>query len=349
MRNFSILGKEIGPGRPTYCIAEAGVNHNGDVEMALELVRQAKRAGADCIKFQTFKAEAVVTSKAPKANYQLKVTDPGESQLAMLKRLELDRSAYQKILDACEREGIHFLSTPYYFDDADFLNELGVGGFKIASGQLVETPFLEYVAKLGKPLIVSTGMATFAEVREAVEALRRTSNEQFAVLQCTTNYPTELADANVLCMDSFREELGVIAGFSDHTTTSHAILAAVARGASIIEKHFTLDRKLPGPDHSSSLEPAELRQLMLDVRAVELALGSREKKPTEAEAKNIFGMRRSLVALVALEKGAVLKREHLGFKRPASGIPPKHLEQVLGRRLAKPIGADTPLTPDLLE
>ncbi|MEL6675931.1 MAG: N-acetylneuraminate synthase [Bacteroidota bacterium] len=344
--NIPIGDKLVGPDYPTYVIAEAGVNHNGDLNMALDLVRAAKKTGADCVKFQTFKASAVVTTHAPKANYQLQVTSPEESQLDMLKKLEMGRESYQAIMACCREEGIQFLSTPYNYDDADFLQNLGVEAFKIASGQLVEHPFLEYVANFGKPMIVSTGMATLSEVFEAIEVIRATGNEQIVLLQCTTNYPSRLEDANIRAMVSMGDAMDIMVGYSDHVENNYACYAAVSLGAHLIEKHFTLDRELPGPDHSSSLEPAGFTELVQGIRNIEAALGSPIKKPTAAEIANTQGMRRSIVALKDLSEGTVLAADMLGFKRPATGMSPKMLTEVVGKTLAKGVSKDEPLDYD---
>jgi N,N'-diacetyllegionaminate synthase len=349
MTTIEIAGRRVGPGHPAYIIAEAGVNHNGDLRMALELVRQAHQTGADCVKFQTFRAEAIVTRQAPKANYQLQVTDPGESQLDMLKRLELVESDYRAIIGLCRDLGVQFLSTPYNFEDVDFLEGLGVAAYKIASGQIVESPFLEYVARTGKPLIVSTGMATLSEVRRAVGDIRATGNEQLIILQCTTNYPSRVEDSNVRAMAGMRDELGVVVGYSDHTASDHSVYAATALGATVIEKHFTLDRALPGPDHSSSLEPDEFRNLVHGVREIEKALGNARKEPTAAEALNTKGMRRSIVALVDIPAGSVLVREQLAFKRPATGLEPNLLPRLVGKRARRHISADTTIDSDAVE
>ena len=344
------IGKNtLGNDHPCFVIAEAGVNHNGSLDMALELVRAVKRTGADCIKFQTFKASAVVTKEAPKADYQLQVTDRAESQLDMLRKLELDRSAYDAIIECCKEEGVLFLSTPYNYDDADFLNELGVEAFKIASGQLVEHAFLEHVASFGKPLIISTGMATMEEVTEAVDVILATGNEQLVVLQCTTNYPSLLEDANVRAMVTMGEELNVLVGYSDHVESDHACLASVALGACVVEKHFTLDRSLPGPDHSSSLEPDGFTELVEGIRGISRSLGDGFKKPTPAEVANTRGMRRSIVALEDIPTGTVLTKDMLGFKRPADGLAPKRLKELIGKRAARDLMADEQLSEDSVE
>lgn len=327
-----------------FIIAEAGVNHNGSLEMALQLVDKAVEIGADCVKFQTFKAEQIVTATSPKASYQLEVTDRQESQFEMLKKLELDRDAFKTIKDYCDKKGIRFLSTPYNPEDADLLNSIGVDGFKIASGQLVETPFLEYVAKFGRQMIISTGMATMDEVREAVQAIRAAGNDDIIVLQCNTDYPSKISDTNIRAMLTMRDELKVRVGYSDHVPNNYACYAAVALGAEVIEKHFTLDNHLPGPDHSSSLEPEAFRELIDGVRNIEQCLGSGVKVPSEAEKRNTFGMRRSLVARTDLKKGTVLTAADLGFKRPANGLSPKFLPKVIGRALLQDIKKDEALT-----
>lgn len=327
-----------------FIIAEAGVNHNGSLEMALQLVDKAVEIGADCVKFQTFKAEQIVTATSPKASYQLEVTDRQESQFEMLKKLELDREAFKTIKDYCDKKGIRFLSTPYNPEDADLLHSIGVDGFKIASGQLVETPFLEYVAKFGRQMIISTGMATMEEVREAVQAIRAAGNDNIIVLQCNTDYPSKISDTNIRAMLTMRDELKVRVGYSDHVPNNYACYAAVALGAEVIEKHFTLDNNLPGPDHSSSLEPEAFRELIDGVRNIEQCLGSGVKVPSEAEKRNTFGMRRSLVARTDLKKGTVLTAADLGFKRPANGLSPKFLPKVIGKTLLTDLKKDEALT-----
>jgi N,N'-diacetyllegionaminate synthase len=341
---IEIGGRQIGNGRPAYVIAEAGVNHNGDPELAIELVKQACAAGADCVKFQTFKAETIVTRGAPKAAYQLKVTDPSESQFEMLKRLELKSDDYGRLFDACKANGIQFLSTPYNFADTDFLEDLGVDGFKIASGQLVELPFLEYTARLGKPMIVSTGMATLGEVDAALTTIRGAGNDKIVLLQCTTNYPSAIEDANVRAMVSMRDSFDVLTGYSDHTQNDYSVYAATALGACLIEKHFTLDPQLTGPDHSCSLTPSQFANMVKGIRDVERALGSPVKRPTVAELANAKGMRRSIVATQRIPAGSTIVSDMLDFKRPASGIEPKMLDRVVGKTARRDIQADAPLT-----
>ncbi|MEQ9265259.1 MAG: N-acetylneuraminate synthase [Balneolaceae bacterium] len=340
MKKLSIGDREIGGGFPTYIIAEAGVNHNGDLDTALELVRKAKEIGVDCIKFQTFKAEAVVTKSAPKADYQLKVTNQEESQYEMLKSLELDFESYKVILSECDSVGIDFLSTPYNKDDVDFLIKLGVQGFKIASGQLIELDFLKYVAEKKLPIIISSGMGTLSEISKAIETIRETGNDEIVLLQCVTNYPADIEDANVLAMPAMSRALDIIVGYSDHVPSNYATYAAVALGATIVEKHFTLDTKMDGPDHSSSLDVAGFQELVNGIRAVESSLGDSNKKPMEAEIRNSKGMRRSIVFKENLEKGTVLTRDNLTFKRPATGLKPEMMDTFLGKKLSAAVNQD---------
>ena len=319
----------------TYIIAEAGVNHNGDINTALQLIDAAKEAGADCVKFQTFKEEQIVTKTSPKAKYQLEVTDKSESQFEMLKKLELSMGDYRLLLAKCKDVGIDFLSTPYNMEDVDFLESLGVSGYKIASGQLTELPFLKYVAKTGKLMIVSTGMADMSEVFIAVETIRREGNDNIVVLQCTTNYPSKIEEANLLAMLSMKEACKVRVGYSDHVQNNYACFAAAALGAEIIEKHFTLDKNMVGPDHSSSLNPEEFKELSEGIRNIEKALGSGLKKPTAIEVENSYGMKRSLVLNADLPAGTILSTHHIGFKRPFNGLPPNMLEKVLGKKITR--------------
>jgi N-acetylneuraminate synthase/N,N'-diacetyllegionaminate synthase len=323
-----------------YIIAEAGVNHNGSLELALKLADKAKEIGADCVKYQTFKAEQIVTATSPKAQYQLKVTDANESQFEMLKKLELQKEDFEKIKIYCKKIGIEFLSTPYNLEDVDLLNSLGVNAFKIASGQMVELPFLKYVAKFNKQIIVSTGMCNIHEVSQGIEAIRSTGNNNIIALQCTTDYPSKIEDTNLLAMITMRNQLAVRVGYSDHVPNNYACFAAVALGAEVIEKHFTLDKQMEGPDHSASLEPKEFAELILGVRNIEKAFGNTNKMPSENEKKNTFGMRRSIVAKTDLLAGVIIEEKHLAYKRPASGISPKEIDSVLGKKLLINISKD---------
>lgn len=330
--------------KKVFIIAEAGVNHNGDLNLAFKLVDKAVEIGADCVKFQTFKTENIVTKTSPKANYQMLVTDKTESQFDMLKKLELQKEDFKKIKDYCKTKGIQFLSTPYNPEDAALLNDLGVEAFKIASGQLVELPFLKFVAKFGKQMIISTGMANLAEVYKAVEAIKSTGNNDVIVLQCNTDYPSKIEDTNMKAMITMRDALGVPVGYSDHVPTNYACYAAVALGAEVIEKHFTLDKNMEGPDHKCSLEPEEFRELIAGVRAVEKCLGTGVKIPSQSEVNNTYGMRRSLVARNDIKAGTILTEEHFGFKRPANGLSPNYLETLIGKKAAKDMLQDEAFT-----
>ncbi len=349
MDEIQIANYKLGPSFPAFIIAEAGVNHNGDLAQAKELICAAKESGADCVKFQTFKAGRVASLNAPKASYQLKSTDPGESQIDMLSELELKEEDYPKLLRTCEEEEIQFLSTPYNFEDADFLDGLGVPAFKIASGQLVEHPFLEHVAKKGKPVILSTGMGTLKEVEEAIKVIHETGNDRIVVLQCTTNYPSHIEDANLRAMVTMRDRCRVLTGYSDHTCGNTAAIVAVSLGACLIEKHFTLDKGLPGPDQSSSADPREFPEFVRLIRETEKCLGTPDKKPSPQEMKNIQGMRRSLVASQDIFAGIVINWDNVTFKRPATGITGNQSHLVLGRKARQDIPADTLITPEMIE
>jgi len=335
--------------KKVYIIAEAGVNHNGSMEMAFKLIDKAKEAGADCVKFQTFKAEQIVTKESPKAAYQLEVTDKQESQYEMLKKLELQKEDFLLLKEYCEKKGIDFMSTPYNFEDADLLNEIGVSAFKIASGQIAELPFLKYVASFRKKMIVSTGMANMREVTDAVKAMWIAGNNDIIVLQCNTDYPSKIEDTNLLAMCTMRDELRIHVGYSCHVPGNLACFAAVALGAEIIEKHFTLDKKLPGPDHSSSLEPAEFKELVDGIRTIEKCFGSGVKIPSDAEQKNMYGMRRSLVAKVDLKAGTIIRKEHIAFKRPMNGLSPNFYEHIIGKKLNFDLKKDAPFTKESVD
>lgn len=325
----------------TYIIAEAGVNHNGDPLLAKKLIEEAKNAGADCVKFQTFKASQIVTKTSPKAKYQLEVTDKAESQYEMLKKLELDFEAYQELIAYCKELDIDFLSTPYNLEDLDFLEQFdSISTYKIASGQLTELPFLRAVARKNKTMLVSTGMGTLADVFNAVEAIKNEGNEDIIVLQCTTNYPSKIEDANILAMQSIKEACGVRVGYSDHVTNNFACFASVALGAEVVEKHFTLDKNMEGPDHSCSLTPSEFKDLVDGIRNIELSLGSKVKKPSQIELDNSLGMKRGMVIIKPIEAGAVLTKAHIGFKRPLQGIPINMLETVIGKKVSKSLALD---------
>lgn len=334
--------------KKTYIIAEAGVNHNGNITIAKKLIEKAKEAGADCVKFQTFKADQIVTKTSPKAKYQLEVTDKEESQYIMLKKLEMDFSSYLDLVNYCKELDIDFMSTPYNKEDVDFLENLGVDSFKIASGQLTELPFLKYVAKKNKHIFLSTGMGTIGDVFEAVEAIRGEGNNKLTVLQCTTNYPSRIEDANILAMNGIKEACDVQVGYSDHVTNNYACFAAVALGAEVIEKHFTVDKTMEGPDHTCSLSPYEFKEMVDGIRMIELSLGSKIKKPSPIEIENSKGMKRGLVVLRDVEGGTILTEDLIGFKRPLEGIPINMLDMILGKKISKKMKEDEVLNYDCI-
>lgn len=345
-KEFSFGNKKIGVGHPTFIIAEAGVNHNGDIELAKQLVTAAKLVGADCVKFQTFTAEHLVTQGAPKAAYQLQVTDPGESQETMLRNLQLKPEEYTELMAACAKAGILFMSTPYNFVDVDFLESLGVQAYKLASMQLTELPMVEYVAKKGKPIIMATGMTVLSDSIAAAETCAKAGNEDIVILQCTTNYPSHIEDANLLTIRTIADATGALVGFSDHTTGIEAPVLSVAAGACVIERHFTLDKNLPGPDHSSSSDPKEFAEMVRRVREAEVILGSAEKKITAREALNVKGMKRSLASMGAIPAGTVITAEMIDFKRPMTGLAPNRYHEVLGKKTRRDIPSNTTIVDE---
>jgi len=316
----------------TMIIAEAGVNHNGDMEMAKRLVDVAAEAGADFVKFQTFKAETLVTESAEKAEYQKNLTEKGESQFEMIRKLELDRSAHEELIAYCKQKNIGFLSTAFDHDSIELLAELDIPFYKIPSGEITNLPYLRHIGRMGKPVVMSTGMATLDEVRAAMDILlvAGVKKDDLTILHCTTEYPTPFRDVNLKAMQTMRDELGVDVGYSDHTIGIDVPVAAVAMGAGIIEKHFTLDRTLPGPDHAASLEPDELKDMVLAIRNIEDALGDGVKRPSESEEKNISIVRKSIVAAGAIRKGELLSSQNLAVKRPGTGVSPMEWDRVVG-------------------
>lgn len=310
----------------TIIIAEAGVNHNGELEKAIALIDIAADAGADFVKFQTFKAEKLVTPSAQKAEYQKQnLKDTDGSQLAMLKRLEIGEDWYPILLEQCKQKGISFLSTGFDIDSIDFLDQIEVPFFKIPSGEITNKPYLQHIARKGKDVVLSTGMADIYEVKAALEVLEQEglSKEQITVLHCNTEYPTPMKDVNLLAMQHIARACGVKVGYSDHTLGIEVPIAAVALGAQVIEKHYTLDRTLPGPDHAASLEPDELNALVTAIRNIELALsGDGIKKASPSELKNRTITRKSIVASTFIPKGAPFTSDNITTKRPGSGLSP---------------------------
>lgn len=331
-----------------FLVAEAGVNHNGDLQLAHQLVDIAAEAGCDAVKFQTFRAERVASWRAPKAEYQVLTTGQEDSQLDMLRRLELSRQAHLELQARCRARGIQFISTPFDVESVDLLDELGVPLFKIPSGEITNVPLLEHIACKGKPIILSTGMSYLGEVEAALNVLRSAGAKDITLLHCTSCYPANPADANLRAMITLHQAFGLPVGYSDHTPGIEVAVAAVALGAIVIEKHFTLDRSLPGPDHQASLEPRELKALVSAVRNVERALGNGIKRPVPSEADLRIVARRSIVAARDLPAGAVLTQGDLAVKRPGTGLPPSRLPWLVGRTLTRAVAADELLTEEMV-
>jgi N-acetylneuraminate synthase len=316
-----------------FIIAEAGVNHNGSLDLALRLIDAAKAGGADAVKFQTFRADLLASHSAQKAPYQERTTSSSESQFAMLQRLELDAAAHRNLIDHCRRTEIQFLSSPFDIESADLLAEMDVPLYKIPSGEITNLPFLKHVAEKGKPLILSTGMSTLGEVEEAVRVIHDTGASRLTLLHCVTEYPAPYEEINLRAMQTLRAAFGLPVGYSDHTPGIEIAVAATALGAEVIEKHLTLDRSLPGPDHHASLEPAEFAQMVASIRHVESALGTGVKAPAPCELPNIPVARKSIVAVRRLPAGHQLSSSDLAIKRPGSGLAAKFLPALLGRTL----------------
>ena len=344
VKAIDIDGRKIGTGYPCFIIAEAGVNHNGDMKLARDLIDAAAEAGADAVKFQTFKAEEVSSFSAPKADYQRQTTDPAESQLDMLRRLELTPEAHHELQSYCRKRGVLFLSTPFDEDSADLLDELEVPLFKIGSGEVTNKPFLEYIARKGKPVILSTGMSYLSEIDQAVRVIRSTGCDRLVLLHCVSNYPADPADVNLRAMQTLALAFDAIVGYSDHTPGVESALGAVALGAAVIEKHLTIDRDLPGPDHKASMEPREMASLVHGVRTLESALGDGIKKSTPSEEAIRRVARRSLVLKNDIKAGEVIEASMLTAIRPAGGIDPYLMEFVVGHRAKRSIKAGQMLT-----
>jgi len=315
-----------------FIIAEAGVNHNGSIDFAYKLIDIAVKAGADAVKFQTFKAENLVSKTAQKAEYQKQTTDASETQFDMIKKLELDVNTHKSLIEYCHKKDIMFLSTPFDCDSIDLLNKLGLSIFKIPSGEITNLPYLRHIGALGKQIILSTGMSNLQEVEDALNILidAGTPKENITVLHANTMYPTPMEDVNLNAMLTIHEELGVAVGYSDHTLGIEVDIAAVAMGASVIEKHFTLDKTMDGPDHAASLEPKELKSMVSAIRNTEKALGGYKKRPSSSESVNIEIVRKSIVASQDIEKGGLLTEENITVKRPGSGISPMKWDSVIG-------------------
>lgn len=334
-------------------IAEAGVNHNGDINLALNLIDAAANAGADYVKFQTFKAENIVSKKAKKAQYQeANFQDGTSSQFEMLQKLEMADDWYPFLINHCKEKGIRFLSTGFDTESINFLQEFNIPFFKIPSGEITNKPYLQHIARMGKSIILSTGMSNISEIKDALEVLENEGikRKNITVLHCNTDYPTKMVDVNLLAMNHIAKELNVNIGYSDHTLGIEVAIAAVALGAKVIEKHFTLDRNLPGPDHSASLDPSELKEMVKSIRNIELAIsGSGIKEPSLGESINLVSARKSLHLKVDLKEGTILSAEHLSSLRPGDGISPMEINNVIGKKLSgDKLQGDKLLWKDLL-
>lgn len=346
MKPVNIGGRSVGAGHECLIIAEIGVNHNGKLELARRLVREAHAAGADVVKFQTFKADRLVA--CPKENGG--GADPATlSHRELLRQMELSESDHRELWNDCKELGISFLSSPFDAPSADLLDRLGVQAFKIASGEMTNTPLLAHVARKGKPIIASTGMCTTDEIKTAVEMMRQAGNEKLILLHCISSYPALPSEANLRAMRTLSETFGVPVGFSDHTEGIEISLAAAAMGACAIEKHFTLDHEMPGPDHRLSLMPMELKEMVRCIRNIESALGHGLPAPTSSEIQTSKMARKSLVAARDIPAGARLAEDMVTAKRPGTGLSPAQRHAVVGRMTLRNIPADTILTQDMFE
>ena len=325
-----------------FIIAEAGVNHNGSIKLAKQLVDVAVNAGADAVKFQSFKAADLVSKNAQKAEYQKTTTDEEESQFDMIKKLELDGHSHRELISYCKSKKIMFLSSPFDIDSIKLLHDLGLEIFKIPSGEITNLPYLREIGKLNKKVILSTGMANLKEIKDAIDILRTegTQKDNITVLHANTMYPTPMRDVNLKAMLTIGETFDISYGYSDHTLGIEVDIAAVAMGAKCIEKHFTLDKNLEGPDHKASLEPDELKSMINAIRNIEIALGSGIKKPTDSETSNIQIARKSIVAKTKIKKGDVLNEKNLSIKRPGSGISPMRWDKIVGTKAKKNYNED---------
>lgn len=319
----------------TYIIAEAGVNHNGSVDQAVKMIEEAKKAGADAVKFQTFKSENLVVSDAPKAEYQKETTGNATSQYAMLKELEISFEDFRILKQKADEIGIAFLSTPFDFESIDFLETLKLPFWKIPSGEITNLPYLMKIAQTKRPIMLSTGMSQMDEISEALDIFRLYDRKDITLLQCNTAYPTQYVDVNLRAMQTMAKAFGVKVGYSDHTQGIEIAIAAVAMGACVIEKHFTLDRNLPGPDHKASLVPQELASLVKSIRNVEMAFGSGDKKPSQSELKNRDVARKSIVAKTQISKAELFTPDNLTTKRPGDGISPMRWFDIIGQAADK--------------
>ncbi|ARJ49823.1 N-acetylneuraminate synthase [Candidatus Pelagibacter sp. RS40] len=328
--------------KKVFIIAEAGVNHNGSIELAKKLIDVASESGADAVKFQTFKAENLATKNAKKANYQMETTDLRESQFQMLKKFEINFKMHKQLISYCNKKSIMFLSSPFDIDSISLLNDLGLNTLKIPSGEIINLPYLRCIGKLKKKIILSTGMANLDEIKNALDILIRsgTKKNHITVLHANTEYPTPMQDVNLKAMLTIGNTFGVSYGYSDHTSGIEVDIAAVALGATCIEKHFTLDSNMEGPDHKASLEPHELKDMVKAIRNIELALGNGIKKPSNSEIPNIKIVRKSIVSKTSIKKGDIFNENNLTIKRPGNGINPMKWDKLIGTKSKKDYNED---------
>jgi len=348
---FKIHDKVIGGDHPLFFIAEAGVNHNGSIDIGKQLIDIAVEAGADAVKFQTFKTENIIIKKAPKSAYHIETTgsDKDQSWFELLKTQEMSKNMHIELIDYCKTKEIIFLSTPYDEESADLLEDLNVPAFKIASTDTSNIPLLRYIAKKGRPMILSSAMATMEEVELAVRTVRNEGLDEIAMLQCTGNYPAKLSDTNLRVMETYKDELHCIVGYSDHTPDLINPVAATAMGAKIYEKHFTIDRSLPGPDHRMALELDELTQTIKTIRDTELALGNPMKQVLESEKENRAKLRKSIVSKLDIKKDDIITIDMLSFKRPGDGIQPADLNNIIGKKALSDIPDGTVLLFEMID
>lgn len=346
---IKIENKIIGANKPVFIIAEAGVNHNGNFELAKKLIDAAACAKADAVKFQTFDPKTLVTKHAKRAEYQDKNIGGEESQYNMLTRLKLKREYHAPLKKYAEEKGLIFLSTPFSISDANFLFKLGVPAFKVGSGDANNLPHLKNLALKNLPIILSTGMSTLEEVRESVNLIRQNGNKQIIVLHCTSNYPASFKEVNLQAMLTLQKELGTLVGYSDHTVGIEVAVAAAALGACVIEKHFTLDRAMPGPDHKASIKPDEFRKMVRAIHNVTQALGSYKKMPSASELEVAKVARKSIVAARPIPAKTIIKKNDITIKRPGTGLAPKYFENIIGKKTKRPLLADELITWEALE
>ncbi|NQU99165.1 MAG: N-acetylneuraminate synthase [Parcubacteria group bacterium] len=341
MKKIKVGNKSIGEKKPCFIIAEAGVNHNGDIELAKKLVDIAKEAGVDAVKFQTFHAEETVSLNSKKASYQDRAKE--KTQYEMLKNLELSFDEFRELKKYCDNNSIEFISTPYDIKSVEFLNNIGVKRFKVASADLINKPLIEAIAETKKQIILSTGMATLGEIERTISLIYNLGNRNIILLHCTTSYPTSYDQVNMNILHTLKEAFGLPVGYSDHTLGIEIPIMAVSMGAKVVEKHFTLDRTMEGPDHFASLEPNELKEMVKSIRNIEKSFGSKRKEITAEEKKNIFFMRRSIHASIDIKTGEVIKANNIKITRPFNGIESWFIDVILGKKLKNNIKKDDPI------